>query len=212
MKRAKSNAHFRREEFDAEYIVLGDPEQSQLYDKPIPLSGDSGTDANRIVTSLSEDSGAGPWYRRPLPFNREATEKLLSALRSQEYDSLIHTEQFLDFPEAKLFSRFVSLHGDWYRLWQTLENSNASREERLLGAFVYIAGGNNHEVVEEVLNTANTPEDAVEKRDELQSNLNELYRSGEADKSNHRKYLGGYTDAEDKGGDAMEAVETFYDT
>jgi len=206
-----SNAHFRREEFDAEYIVLGDREQSQLYDKPIPLSGDTGTAANRVVTSLSEDSGAGPWYRRPLPFNEDATEKLLRALRSQEYDFLVHTEQFLKFPESKPFSRFVSLRGDWYRLWQTMENSDASREERLLGAFVYIAGGNNLEVVKEVLNTASTLEEAVEKRDELQPDLNELYRSGDADKSNHRKYLGNYTDTEGKGGDVMEAVETFYE-
>lgn len=209
-EQVKNNAHFRREEFDAEYIVLGNPEQSQLYDKPIPLSGNSGTDANRVVTSLSEDSGAGPWYRRPLPFDEEATEKLLRVLRTQEYDSLLHTEQFLEFPEAKPFSRFVSLRGDWYRLWQTLENSDATREARLLGAFVYIAGGNNLEVVKEVLNSASTLEKAVEKRDELQSDLNELYRSGKADKSNHRKYLGGYTDTEGKGGDVMEAVETFY--
>ncbi|MCL9815255.1 hypothetical protein [Natranaeroarchaeum aerophilus] len=209
--RVESNAHFRREEFDAEYIVLGDPSRSQLYDKPIPLSEDSGTDANRIVTSLSEDSGAGPWYRRPLPFDEEATEKLWSTHRSQEYDALLHTERFLDFAEAKSFSRFVSLRGDWYQLWQTLENSDATQEARLLGTFVYIAGGNNHEVVREVLNSAGTLEEAVEKREELQSSLNELYRTGEADKSNHRKYLGGYTDTEGKGGDIMEAVETFYE-
>lgn len=205
-----TNAHFRRDELDAEYIVLGDREQSQLYDRPIPLSGDSGTEANRVVTSLSDDSGAGPWYRRPLPFDEDATMKLLNAAHSQEYEELLHTDQFLHYPEAKPFSRFVSLRSDWYQLWQTLEKSDVSREARLLSAFVYIAGGNNRETVETVLSVADTLEEAVANRTQIQSELNQLYESGEADKSNHRKYLGAYTDAEGKGGDVMEAVESFH--
>lgn len=205
-----TNAHVRREEFDAEYLVIGDPEKSRLYDKPVPLSGETGTDVNRVVTSLSEDSGAGPWYRRPLPFDEGATEKILGAKQAGNYDALLDTEEFLDFPEAKSFGRFVSLQRDWYQLWQTLENSNATREERLLGSFVYIAGGNNQEITRAVLNTAGSLEEAVVKREELQARLNDLYETEGLDNSNHRKYLGGYTDAEGKGGDVMEALETFY--
>jgi hypothetical protein len=210
-ERIETNAHARRREFDAEFIILGGPESSQLYDKPVPLSGMTGVEPNRVVTSLSEDSGAGPWYRRPLPFGESATEKLLAAQQSGDYKGLLHTEEFLDFPDAKPLTRFVSLRGDWYRLWQLLENSNATREAQLLGSFVYIAGGNNRETVEVVLNNVRTLDDAVAMREELESLLNDLYETRGLDNSNHRKYLGGYTSAEGKGGDVMEALETFHD-
>jgi hypothetical protein len=35
--------------------------------------------ANRLVTALSADSGKGPWWRRPLRFDPEATTTLLDA-------------------------------------------------------------------------------------------------------------------------------------
>jgi hypothetical protein len=76
-----TNAHVRRDKFDAEYLVLGNPDKSRLYDTPVPLSGESGTEANDLVTVYSEDSGAGPWYRRPLRFDTEGTRTVLDKQR-----------------------------------------------------------------------------------------------------------------------------------
>ncbi|WP_257628746.1 hypothetical protein [Haloplanus salinarum] len=76
-----TNAHVRRDEFDAEYLVLGNPDDSRLYKTPVPLSGESGVEANQFVTKHSEDSGGGPWYRRPLKFDTESTRAVLRAQR-----------------------------------------------------------------------------------------------------------------------------------
>ena len=72
-----SNAHCRRETFDAAVLVEGDPETSGLYDRAIPLSGAEGVEPNRIVTDWSTDSGRGPWWRRPLRFGTGSTADLL---------------------------------------------------------------------------------------------------------------------------------------
>ena len=73
-----SNAHRKRAEFDAKVLVRGGGE-SRLFDRAVPLSTpESGATANRIVTELSNDSGAGPWWRRRLWFDAEATAKLRS--------------------------------------------------------------------------------------------------------------------------------------
>ncbi|MBV0924243.1 hypothetical protein KTS45_08520 [Halomicroarcula limicola] len=74
-----SNAHVRRAEFDAEVLLLGDPNGSRLYETVVPLSRPSGgTDANWLVTERSSDSGKGPWWRRPMRFDEDGTETLLS--------------------------------------------------------------------------------------------------------------------------------------
>lgn len=78
-----NNAHVKRETFDARVLVLGDPDGSELYDRALPLSSRaSGATPNRLVTELSNDSGKGPWWRRPLRFDEGATEELL-AIREQ---------------------------------------------------------------------------------------------------------------------------------
>lgn len=78
-----NNAHVRRDPFDAEVLLEGDPAESGLYDTAIPLSGrERGVDANRIVTDLSADSGKGPWWRRPLRFDDAATAELLAVRES----------------------------------------------------------------------------------------------------------------------------------
>ncbi|GAB3685425.1 hypothetical protein GCM10028857_15910 [Salinarchaeum chitinilyticum] len=75
--RLAENAHVRRETTDAAVFLLGDPDRSRLLDTAIPLSTPSGgTAANRIVTELSADSGKGPWWRRPLRFDGDATAAL----------------------------------------------------------------------------------------------------------------------------------------
>jgi hypothetical protein len=75
----ENNAHVKRDSFDAEVLLYGDAAGSELYDRAVPLSSrEAGTEANRLVTDCSEDSGKGPWWRRPLRFDREGTEELLA--------------------------------------------------------------------------------------------------------------------------------------
>ena len=82
-ERFATNAHVKRETFDAAVLLAGDPDGSALYDTAIPLSqATAGTDANRIVTELSSDSGKGPWWRRPLRFDERATAELLGIQRN----------------------------------------------------------------------------------------------------------------------------------
>ena len=81
--RFASNAHARRETFDAAVLVRGDPERSRLFDRAVPLSTPAGgTDANRLVTDLSADSGKGPWWRRVLRYDADATAELRELIDS----------------------------------------------------------------------------------------------------------------------------------
>ena len=71
-----SNAHVKREAFDAKVLVAGG-EGSHLLDRAVPLSApDAGATAGRLVTELSSDSGKGPWWRRVLRYDAEATADL----------------------------------------------------------------------------------------------------------------------------------------
>ncbi|MFB6192411.1 MAG: hypothetical protein ABEI11_03725 [Haloarculaceae archaeon] len=82
-----NNAHVKRETFDAAVLLHGDPDASALFDRAIPLSGRSaGTEPNRLVTELSTDSGKGPWWRRPLRFDRAATAELLEIREDDALD------------------------------------------------------------------------------------------------------------------------------
>lgn len=82
-----NNAHVKREVFDARVMLLGDPWGSKLYREAVPLSSrERGVDANRVVTELSSDSGKGPWWRRVLRFDDEATQALLDIVDTREYD------------------------------------------------------------------------------------------------------------------------------
>ena len=73
-----SNAHVKRDPFDARVLIRGNADESRLYDTVVPLSAPSGgTDANELVTELSSDSGKGPWWRRPMRFDEAGTERLL---------------------------------------------------------------------------------------------------------------------------------------
>ena len=75
-ERFATNAHVRRDPFDAKVLVAGS-DDSELYDRAVPLSAPSGgTDANDLVTTLSNDSGRGPWWRRRLWFDADATARL----------------------------------------------------------------------------------------------------------------------------------------
>ena len=74
---APSNAHLKRDPFDARVVVAGDPDASGRFERVVPLSTpEAGADANRLVTALSSDSGKGPWWRRPMAFDADATATL----------------------------------------------------------------------------------------------------------------------------------------
>ncbi|WP_096395151.1 hypothetical protein [Halorubrum trapanicum] len=78
---APTNAHLKRDPFDARVVALGDPDASGLFDRVVPLSAaDAGGEANPIVTDLSSDSGRGPWWRRPMAFDAAATSRVLERI------------------------------------------------------------------------------------------------------------------------------------
>ena len=78
-----TNAHLKRDPFDARVVVAGNPDASGPFDRVVPLSTpEAGTEANRLVTDLSSDSGKGPWWRRPMRFDEAATARLLDRLPS----------------------------------------------------------------------------------------------------------------------------------
>ncbi|WP_266078844.1 Nmad3 family putative nucleotide modification protein [Haladaptatus caseinilyticus] len=86
----ENNAHVKRETFDAEVLVAGKEEDSMLYERAMPLSSpETGTEANRIVTELSSDSGKGPWWRRPMKFNRDETKALISLVENRDFGQLV---------------------------------------------------------------------------------------------------------------------------
>ena len=71
-----TNAHCKRDPFDAKVLVVG-TDDSRLFDRAVPLSSpESGATANRLVTECSNDSGKGPWWRRRLWFDADATDRL----------------------------------------------------------------------------------------------------------------------------------------
>ena len=72
-----TNAHVKRDPFDAAVLLLGDAEESGLLDRAVPLSASgAGATPNRVVTELSADSGRGPWWRRPLRFDADSASRL----------------------------------------------------------------------------------------------------------------------------------------
>ena len=74
-----NNAHVKRETVDARVLLAGDPDGSRLYGRAVPLSTpEGGTKAGELVTDHSSDSGRGPWWRRPMRFDRDGTAELLA--------------------------------------------------------------------------------------------------------------------------------------
>jgi hypothetical protein len=75
------NAHVKRDPVDARVLLQGDPAESRLFDRAVPLSTpNAGTEADALVTEHSDDSGKGPWWRRPLRFDTDGTSELLAAV------------------------------------------------------------------------------------------------------------------------------------
>ncbi|WP_251329100.1 hypothetical protein [Haloplanus pelagicus] len=79
-ERFASNAHVKRAAFDAKVLVAGS-EDSRLFERAVPLSSpEQGATAGPLVTDLSADSGKGPWWRRVLRYDADATERLRAAV------------------------------------------------------------------------------------------------------------------------------------
>jgi hypothetical protein len=75
-ERFASNAHVKRADFDAKVLVAGG-DDSRLFERAVPLSApEGGATAGSLVTDLSADSGKGPWWRRVLRYDADATERL----------------------------------------------------------------------------------------------------------------------------------------
>jgi hypothetical protein len=86
-ERFASNAHVKRADFDAKVLVAGG-EGSRLLDRAVPLSApDAGTTAGPLVTDLSSDSGKGPWWRRVLRYDADATARLRAVVDEHQPDS-----------------------------------------------------------------------------------------------------------------------------
>ncbi|WP_119816184.1 Nmad3 family putative nucleotide modification protein [Halalkaliarchaeum desulfuricum] len=82
-----NNAHVKRTEVDAAVFVLG-TDESRLYDRAVPLSTpEAGSEANDLVTRLSNDSGRGPWWRRVLRFDPDAAGELAAVVRRRAHES-----------------------------------------------------------------------------------------------------------------------------
>jgi hypothetical protein len=77
-----NNAHVKRDPVDAKVFVEGD-ESSRLFEHAVPLSSPgAGATANWLVTELSNDSGKGPWWRRRLWYDADATQELRNVVDS----------------------------------------------------------------------------------------------------------------------------------
>jgi hypothetical protein len=75
-ERFASNAHVKRDPFDAKVLVAGS-DASRLFERAVPLSApEAGATAGHLVTDLSADSGKGPWWRRVLQYDADATTRL----------------------------------------------------------------------------------------------------------------------------------------
>ena len=79
------NAHLKRVDPEPAVLVAGDDDASGLFDRAVPLSTPAaGTEANDLVTALSNDSGKGPWWRRVLRYDVDATDDLLAAVAAAQ--------------------------------------------------------------------------------------------------------------------------------
>lgn len=81
-----NNAHVKRQTVDAKAFVLG-TDDSRLYDRAVPLSTPTaGSEANGLVTGLSNDSGRGPWWRRVLRFEPGEAAELAGTVETRSRD------------------------------------------------------------------------------------------------------------------------------
>lgn len=152
-----NNAHFRRPTFDAETLVLGHPERSQLYERAVPLSSpEDPSRPNPIVTELSSDSGEPGWHHRLLTFDGQATQRLLAGIENDDVASLVtpgtggphrgDPQAFLVIDEApgeRAFERFLALDEGLRELdtWIRHHLDASDDEARLFATVAFVAAG-----------------------------------------------------------------------
>ena len=145
-KLLRNNAHLRRKTQDDDLIFLiGDEDDSCLYDEPIPLSlptdGLSGNEKSSYFLSRDDvNIRSGFWYRGPLELGPEATEILLTARSENDFTSIFGPL----LEEQPGFDDFVdNLYppDDFSELRQFLHDYTDTPEEETLATFSYIAGG-----------------------------------------------------------------------
>ena len=96
-----NNAHVKRETFDAAVLLEGEPDGSRLYETAVPLSTPGrGSDANALVTDLSSDSGKGPWWRRPMKFDSDATATVLDVANAASKGVLDRVSDYVPSSES----------------------------------------------------------------------------------------------------------------
>ncbi|WP_147437688.1 MULTISPECIES: hypothetical protein [unclassified Halorubrum] len=140
-----NNAHLRRPEQDSNLVMLlGDPENSKLYETAVPLTlpeGSLGADEKRSAFFDSDEVDINMvWYRGPIQLTAAKRDELLTAhqtgnARHLYGPSLSAAPGFEDF-EAELrppssFSAFREF----------IQTQDLHREQELLAAFSYISGG-----------------------------------------------------------------------
>lgn len=140
-----NNAHLRRPEQDPNLLMLlGDPDESELYETAVPLSlpeGSLGPDKKRIPFFDSDGIDIHMvWYRGPIQMTKERRDELLEAHQTGAarhlYGAPLSTEPGFDDFDAELsppssFSDFRTF----------IDDHNLSTEQELLAAFSYVSGG-----------------------------------------------------------------------
>jgi hypothetical protein len=121
--RLANNAHVRRNEFDADVLILGDPETSQLYSRAVPLSvaetqeGDKYPQPNQLarqeLTSLNQttDYGSSPWYRWLMLADDGGTDQFLTAVKGFQEGNEEQVTGLAAGPEHSLLEAAEGIQG-----------------------------------------------------------------------------------------------------
>lgn len=153
-----NNAHLRRPEQNENLImILGDPDESDLYDTAIPLSlpeRSLGADEKRNAGLDSDGVDINMvWYRGPLELDDKVTEAFLEARQTGECSHLFGPELRLE-PGYDDFEAELYPPSDFEDFRNFISERELSDEEELLAAFAYISGGWDVEVPDAVLSAS----------------------------------------------------------
>lgn len=148
-------------------VLVGDPEESGLYRRPVPLSrpvyrAGGGVLPNRVVSELSlgdrRPGGA------PLRFDAAGTSELLAIAETDAYERTVATTS----PgRGESFARSLVQPPAFFELWHFLDERSLDTPAQVLTTFAYVVGGHNTAVARAVLgegrpHEARTLEDAVD--------------------------------------------------
>lgn len=139
-----NNAHLRRPDQDENLVmILGEPEDSCLYDTAIPLSlPEQSLEAEEKRCPFLDSDGVDvhlTWYRGPLEFDEKAKEKLLNAHRTGENN--LFGEELYNEPGFGDFDAELRSPSDFDDFRDFLGKHDLTEEQKLLAAFSYVSGG-----------------------------------------------------------------------